>query len=125
MNTNEIVSIIIYVLAGGLTVSIFKYWKSKSTELRHIKRVLLWIVVAFVALIALGCIYIFAIEEPSCEFSFGNLIDAVWQLMQLPMFSFVYFMLFIGIIYIFRERRRKMLKDLSDKPKKKKNKKLE
>lgn len=125
MNTNDIVSVIIYVLAGGLTVSIFKYWKSKDTELGKIKRCLLWTVIAFVALVALGCVYVFAIDTPTPAFSFENLPDVVWAIMQLPMFSFVYFMLFIGIIYIFRERRMRKLKGLSDKPKRKKNKKLE
>lgn len=125
MNTNDIVSVIIYVLAGGLTVSIFKYWKSKDTELGKIKRCLLWTVIAFVALVALGCVYVFAIDTPAPDFNLGNLPDVVWAIMQLPMFSFVYFMLFIGIIYIFRERRMRKLKGLSDKPKRKKNKKLE
>lgn len=125
MNSNDIVSIVIYALAGGLTVSIFRYWKSKGTGIRKIKLCLLWVVAAFAVLLALGCVYVFAIDSPAPDFNFDNMVNAVWKIMQLPMFSFVYFMLFIGIIYLLRERRTRKLKELSAKPGKKKNKRLE
>ena len=116
----EVLSIIIYVLAAVLTVLIFKGWKQKHTDTRHIVRVLLWILVAFVVLVAAGCFAIFHFETDN-EFTFNNLLQAIYRVLQLPMFSFAYFMWFIGIIWLLRERRRKRLGVKQNKSEKKKN----
>lgn len=121
IGNTEILSIIIYVLAAVLTVLIFRGWKQKKTDTRHIVRVLLWILVGFVVLVAAGCVAIFCIETDN-EFNFNNLLQAIYRVIQLPMFSFAYFMWFIGIIWLLRERRRKKLKPTTeDKPKNKKH----
>ena len=121
LGNNEILSIIIYVLAAVLTVLIFRNWKLKRTDSKHIARVLLWILVGFVVLVAAGCVAIFCLEADN-EFNFNNLLQAIYRVIQLPMFSFAYFMFFIGIIWLLRERRRKKLKPTTgDKPKNKKH----
>lgn len=116
----DVLSIIIYVLAAVLTVLIFRGWKQKKTNTRHIVRVLLWILVAFVVLVAAGCVAIFCLEADN-EFTFNNLLQAIYRVMQLPMFSFAYFMWFIGIIWLLRERRRKKLIAKQKENRKKKN----
>ena len=114
LGNNEILSIIIYVLAAVLTVLIFRNWKLKRTDSKHIARVLLWIFVGFVVLVAAGCVAIFCLEADN-EFNFNNLLQAIYRVIQLPMF-------FIGIIWLLRERRRKKLKPTTeDKPKNKKH----
>jgi len=116
----DVLSIIIYVLAAVLTVLIFRGWKQKKTDTRHIVRVLLWILVGFVVLVAAGCVAIFCLEADN-ELTFSNLLQAIYRVIQLPMFSFAYFMWFIGIIWLLREHRRKKLIAKQKENRKKKN----
>ena len=116
----DVLSIIIYVLAAVLTVLIFRGWKQKKTDTRHIVRVLLWILVGFVVLVAAGCVAIFCLETDN-ELTFNNLLQAIYRVIQLPMFSFAYFMWFIGIIWLLREHRRKKLIAKQNENRKKKN----
>ncbi len=120
MKNSEIISIIIYVLAGVLTVLLFRRWRDNKTPAKSIARYLLWIVLAAVVLIAAGVVYEFA-TSPQLEISWHNILHAVCGVASLPMFSFAYFMIFIGIIFILRDRRRRKLKngDYNSKSKKK------
>ena len=118
LQNTDILSIIIYLLAAVLTVLIFRGWRQKRTPTRHIVRVLLWILAAFVVLVVVLCVAIFCLE-PDNDFNFSNLLQAVWRVVQLPMFSFAYFMWFIGIIWLLRERRRKKLKPTTESKSKK------
>ena len=72
----DVLSIIIYVLAAVLTVLIFRGWKQKKTDTRHIVRVLLWILVGFVVLVAAGSVAIFCLEADN-ELTFSNLLQAI------------------------------------------------
>jgi len=47
-----------------------------------------------------------------------NILAVVHKALQLPYFSFCYFMLFIGIIYLIRDRRRKLVAKKNTKKKK-------
>ncbi len=95
-------------MAACLTVSIFKYWKAKGVGTRHIVRYMLWILLGLVVLVAAACVAVFCLE-PDNEFTFSNLLLVIYRVVQLPVFSFAYFMFFIGIIWLLRERRRKKL----------------
>ena len=110
MKNPEIISIIIYVLAGVLTVLLFRRWRDNKTPAKTIARYLLWIVLAAVVLIAAGVVFEFA-TSPQLEVSWHNILHAVYGIASLPMFSFAYFMIFIGVIFILRDRRRHKLKN--------------
>ena len=106
MEESQIIDIIIYVLAAGLTVSIFRYWIANHTPLKTIKRTMLWIVVASVVLTAV----IIAIGTGGQQLPFGDMdvmLPLLHKAVSLPYFSFFYFMLVMGVVYILRERRRK------------------
>lgn len=106
MEESQIIDIIIYVLAAGLTVSIFRYWIANHTPLKTIKRTMLWIVAAFVVLTAV----IIAIGTGGQQLPFGDMdviLPLLHKAVSLPYFSFFYFMLVMGVVYILRERRRK------------------
>ena len=108
MEETQIIDIIIYVLAAGLTASIFRYWKANGTALSVIKRTLLIMAAVFVVLIvALLGIVSSSSGVPLSETE--NIFAVLIRAMSLPYFSFFYFMFFIGIVYLLRERRRKKL----------------
>lgn len=108
MEEAQIIDIIIYVLAAGLTASIFRYWKANGTALSVVKRTLLIMVAVFVVLIAvlLGIVSSNS-GVPLSETE--NILSILTKALSLPYFSFFYFMFFIGILYLLRERRRKKL----------------
>lgn len=105
MEESQIVDILIYVLAAGLTVSIFRYWKNNDTPIAVIKRAMLWIIVGFAAIVAIVigvCSYISGVPLTETE----SIPSIIYNAMRLPYFSFFYFMIFVGVIYILRDRRK-------------------
>jgi hypothetical protein len=117
MEESQIIDIIIYVLAACLTVSIFRYWKKNDTPVAVIKRTMMWIVLIFATLVVLAIGLTSNMSEIPISDT-QNILAVVHKALQLPYFSFCYFMLFIGIIYLIRDRRRKLVAKKNTKKKK-------
>ena len=117
MEESQIIDIIIYVLAACLTVSIFLYWKKNNTPIAVVKRTMMWIVLASVTLVVLAIGLTSNISEIPIS-NTENILAVVHKALQLPYFSFCYFMLFLGTIYLIRDHRRKLVAKKNAKKKK-------
>lgn len=116
MEESQIIDIIIYALAACLTVSIFLYWKKNDTPAAVIKRTMMWIVLVSVTLVVLAIGLTSNISEIPISDT-ENILAVVHKALQLPYLSFCYFMLFVGIIYLIRDRRRKLVAKKNNKKK--------
>ncbi len=104
MDSTQTFDILIYLLAGGLTVSIFLYWKNNQTEIKIIKRCL-WVTVLFF-LVLTGLFLAFTVDITQWSSHDTEIIqDVILKVLALPYLSFFYFIFFAGILYLLRDRR--------------------